>query len=639
MAQRDNLYRRQSGTYVLRIVIPLRLRAHLGQSELHASTGTSHLRAAKAIACRLLSEWHSCVEELDHMNLEKLSLSCEVLKIPGLISFSDLSEICGLTVEHLLKDALTHNIPLAYAAVDQPGYLVNDYRDVDREKSGGFVLNDAFEIGSEHIFTAMLKPFNKQETIIRLLSGGVSEEVVFKIPNGNSAAFFDLPGLRLTPALVLISKVQAQKLIIAPLANRLELISATTIPQPAPAKPLNGVGNIDSCCMPKYALMTVSELLEAYSNYNTKEWRIETRNRIYSMVGLFIALTCNPTLNLLERDLIRKYHQDLRNMPKNRALAARKNSTSDPATLITITVENNEERMTELSISRHIEKLSELFEWAVVQKYLKENPAKGIKTPTRNFKREQDLREKFNDEDLAKIFSREWFANGTVEKNKHGRFTGYRPFHYWLPLLGLYSGARVNELAQLYLDEFHITHHGIPYISMEFKDTVKVNPNSDRSLKTENAERKIPLHQHLIELGLMDYVEALREHGHKRLFPELKANDIKGYGKPAGAWFNSELLGNQLNIARTGKKAFHSFRHGFITECYRLGYAPDVTAQFAGQERGDRVSSRTYRKDIEPDDALPLINALSFNLPPIHPFNIEDGLIAIKSALLRKREK
>jgi hypothetical protein len=53
VTQRNNLYRRPSGIYVLRITVPVRYRAQLGQREIHTSTRTTDQSAAKAGVERL----------------------------------------------------------------------------------------------------------------------------------------------------------------------------------------------------------------------------------------------------------------------------------------------------------------------------------------------------------------------------------------------------------------------------------------------------------------------------------------------------------------------------------------------------------------------------------------------------------
>lgn len=72
MAQRGNLYRRPSGIYVLRITVPVRYRALIGQREIHASTRTTHLANAKAIATRLLEKWYASLEEFKQVDKEKI---------------------------------------------------------------------------------------------------------------------------------------------------------------------------------------------------------------------------------------------------------------------------------------------------------------------------------------------------------------------------------------------------------------------------------------------------------------------------------------------------------------------------------------------------------------------------------------
>ncbi|MNJ36352.1 hypothetical protein D3C77_311360 [compost metagenome] len=75
----------------------------------------------------------------------------------------------------------------------------------------------------------------------------------------------------------------------------------------------------------------------------------------------------------------------------------------------------------------------------------------------------------------------------------------------------------------------------------------------------------------------------------------------------------------------------------FISEVFNQGNPEDVASQLAGHERGESLAARRYRKDSFPDRIAPIVNALEFQLPEIHKFDISDGLIAVKSALLRKK--
>ncbi len=76
-------------------------------------------------------------------------------------------------------------------------------------------------------------------------------------------------------------------------------------------------------------------------------------------------------------------------------------------------------------------------------------------------------------------------------------------------------------------------------------------------MKAVHAIRQVPLHPRLIELGLLEYVNALKAAGYDRLFPELKHNKIKGY-RAAPKSFNENYFGKVLGFPHDDKK--HSTR-------------------------------------------------------------------------------
>ncbi|HFV1864164.1 TPA: DUF6538 domain-containing protein, partial [Escherichia coli] len=99
MAQRGNLYRRPSGIYVLRITVPVRYRALIGQREIHASTRTTHLANAKAIATRLLEKWYASLEEFKQVDKEKIRGNAPLLAGAGKISLALFCESFDVVLE------------------------------------------------------------------------------------------------------------------------------------------------------------------------------------------------------------------------------------------------------------------------------------------------------------------------------------------------------------------------------------------------------------------------------------------------------------------------------------------------------------------------------------------------------------
>jgi integrase len=120
--------------------------------------------------------------------------------------------------------------------------------------------------------------------------------------------------------------------------------------------------------------------------------------------------------------------------------------------------------------------------------------------------------------------------------------------YYWLPLLELYTGARIEELCSLYLEDFKVE-HGVNVIS--------INGNHDKKLKSNAAERLIPIHPELEHLGLLKHVKKLRTRKEERLFPEL-SRGRDGCSQTPSRWFGKFKL--RLGIT-SQFKVFHSFRH------------------------------------------------------------------------------
>lgn len=89
---------------------------------------------------------------------------------------------------------------------------------------------------------------------------------------------------------------------------------------------------------------------------------------------------------------------------------------------------------------------------------------------------------------------------------------------FWLPAIGLFTGARVNEICQITpAADFGIDQaSSIPYLLIS-EDTA-AGEGIEKSVKTREP-RKVPLHPHLIDLGLPDYINTLKASGAKQLFP------------------------------------------------------------------------------------------------------------------------
>ena len=654
MAQTSCLYRRPSGIYVVRLVVPKRLRAAVGKNEIHASTRLRDWEAAKLVAHRIQSHWREHFMTLD---IEKLKAENPLLDGAGMIPVVDAARTIGMEPSLLANELLNDGAQVFTHLHGQPCWRVPVLNDLDRDFGGEFIWNEVEAYREQTLHTGTVRFLDPRATLQQIVTVGESQEGVFR--DGKSAGVFlgDPIAIDLARCIVLktaVTKVRARLVaslspapIVAPPAP--SIVSSAPIPAlpvPSPSPTIGAVpAGFPTSSEPtpvvfdpitaKHGKKRFWGLFELYARSRT--WGEDQTRRMTTEAGLFRDLMGDPELGEIELETIDQYASRLAQLPSDIYLAKRRFGTDSLDDLIRIAEREGLERKREATIKGHIGRLSEVLAFGERKHMLRFNPASDYKRGDGRFNapRAQDERHAFTSQELSLIFAQEWFATGAGSFNRTG-WTTWRPHYYWLPLLGLFTGGRINELCQLYLSDIHQTEGGAWYLDFNLMGPDKVD-ESDKSLKTINALRVVPLHDKLVQLGLPEYVQTLRKAGYTRLFPELKRDAVKGYGKPASSWFNERFLGRTLGIERNGMKTFHSFRHTFLTATERLGTPERVMAQIAGHQRGDTESWNRYAKDRDADQLAAVINGLTFpEADGIAPFIASDGIRAIECA---KRQK
>lgn len=158
--------------------------------------------------------------------------------------------------------------------------------------------------------------------------------------------------------------------------------------------------------------------------------------------------------------------------------------------------------ITAVTVNNRLRKLSAFLNWCKSNGYVADNPLVGMKVMTGSAK---EARLSFDRYDLTTLLDLDALK---AQARKH-------PWRYWLPLLGRTTGARLEELCQLQVDDF-IEQQGIPCIRID-------DSREDQNLKNTSSRRVLPIHPALIDLGLLQHVESVRATEADRLFPELEA--------------------------------------------------------------------------------------------------------------------
>lgn len=219
------------------------------------------------------------------------------------------------------------------------------------------------------------------------------------------------------------------------------------------------------------------------------------------------------------------------------------------------------------------------FTWAKNNSYITQNPVEGLLIKERKDKRPDEEQDPFTKDELKMMF---------VESQEYGEDQMEKPYQFWMPLIGLYTGMRIEEICQLYVSDLK---------KIDGIWCFDINQNKpDKSVKTSE-RRIVPLHPFLAEeLNFVGYVKSLPD-PKDRIFPELKR--IKNrYSHHASPWF-SDFKQRCGVVAPPRKKTFHSFRHTVIDHLLQKDIQDRIISMLVGHSIQGQTKGR-YGKRLKP---------------------------------------
>ena len=208
-------------------------------------------------------------------------------------------------------------------------------------------------------------------------------------------------------------------------------------------------------------------------------------------------------------------------------------------------------------------------------------------------------RRAFTNDELKSLFNPVIYAQGRQQ----------RPYMYWIPLIGLHSGMRINEIAQLTLADI-VARDGIACFHVTDGDSDEIQGRRAKRVKTDAGRRVVPIHDALVDLGLLDYLHTVRQDGHSVLFPEL-VGGRDGPGQAASKQFGRYC--DRVGLSDPGL-VFHSFRHGAVGRMRAAGIAKELRKIVIGHSAAEDTHD-TYgdiKNDFSITDRKAAIQALNF---------------------------
>ncbi|PZU13191.1 MAG: hypothetical protein DI591_13415 [Citromicrobium sp.] len=252
--------------------------------------------------------------------------------------------------------------------------------------------------------------------------------------------------------------------------------------------------------------------------------------------------------------------------------------------------------------------LSTFFNWAVNEELLGKNPTRGLRLPDTVAKR--DKRFPFSSEQLKRIFNAPLYVGCLDGERGYNKLGPERPHNarFWIPLIALHTGARLGEICQLDVTDIRLV-RGIP--CMVVSATSQVG-SRDKRLKTGASDRVIPLHQRLLDCGLLAFAEQKRRDGATKLFDDIEVGNTGSRSVAFSKWFTQFLRNCEARRERT---SFHSFRHNFRDELRSARIDHDIAMLLGGWTTGgtSRAVSENYGSGHQVEALHHAVAKLSFS--------------------------
>ncbi|CAM3820556.1 Integrase/recombinase, subgroup 2 [Roseomonas mucosa] len=260
------------------------------------------------------------------------------------------------------------------------------------------------------------------------------------------------------------------------------------------------------------------------------------------------------------------------------------------------------------TVKRHFSALSAYWQWLANHSYAPEdaNPFIGFSWP--GVRKGRKGRDMWSEQDLRTLLTSPRFASGS----ERGSF-------WWITIIGMYSGMRVEEIARLRIrQDIRDLHGRLAFVVQEQLGVW--------SPKTEAGARIVPVHPLLLKLGFHDFVERRAAQGHQRLFYDLPP---RGKEQSYGADFSREFSKYKAALGIGPGTVFHSFRHSVRTiltnapaDQFRdawidafMGHSADEDAD-EGRPKRQSVGVTVYLKAVDMENLCKVVEAIRYPVEP-----------------------
>ena len=523
--------------YYFRYVLSAEYRQRLSRSEVRISLRTSYLRVARFRARMLFAEVEKTFLEDIMLEYKEIRRRMNVL-LQRLLEqdHRDVSDRKDITIGNI-------NIPLHQ--------LCASYAEM------GVVWNNS-AASLEHLAPDILITLLRSGVLLPSEVDGLSREQYLEIVKAYNE--MHVTHNRLLAARLQGDFLQEEQIVLADFGKLPYEVEPRPLEVTTATQARNAVGQDKGDLL-------YSEAVERYATQKLSdgEWREHSVKDHRGRLMEFLAIVGDKPIGDITRDDMRYFRETLRKLPPNRT---RVNEFKDKS-IVELLALDVKKTLSVTTVNILVEAVGSMLGWYVREGLLESNPATHLQI--KDTRQAVELREAFSTDELTRIFAHPKFSQRKFKS----------PSYFWIPLIALFTGMRLEEIAQLHCaDIYESATRGIWII--DINDTGLDEQGRPKLLKNKNARRIVPVHPMLLKLGLLDYHADIVKGKHTRLFPDLKKSEgtVK-FGKQPGKQFKSVVT---ATLGESSGKTFHSLRHTFSDFFKQRGLQNDYFRQVFGHE-------------------------------------------------------
>lgn len=313
----------------------------------------------------------------------------------------------------------------------------------------------------------------------------------------------------------------------------------------------------------------LSEVVAMYceERIGLRKWSVRTAEQNRKIYELVVSLLGDRPIHEVTKADIRSLGTDMLDLPTNMTklfpgLAPRE-------ILVAVKSRPDLSRLAPRSVNKNYQAVRSLFLWALEHDHITTNPATVLRDVEEG--RGQDARKDLDNQDIVAFLR---YVDSKSEE----------PYARWIPRIMAFTGCRMGEAAQLEKRDIREV-DGIWVFDINAD-------HPEKRVKTGNSVRLVPVHPRLVELGLLEFVDASSDGflfpRRMRFHDDRKRSPVDLLSKQLSRWLREAGVDDE-------RKQVQSFRETLATRLKDLGTPEYQIAEILGHEN-DNITTGRYGK-------------------------------------------